>query len=189
VSSLRDRLDTPAGWDRVRRYAWAVLAAAFLVLLVRGGSSPADPYLSSSVRVPMSGFGQIALRVTPAAGAAGDWCALLAQNAQQRQQGLSHQTGLNGYEGMLFRYDAPSTNAFWMKDTLIPLSVAFFDAQGRFISAQDMEPCPVSAGDACPTYPPAAPFLNALEVPKGGLDDLGIGPGAVLSLPGGKCPS
>src|SRR4029079_7214348 len=98
----------------------------------------ADPYVSASTRVPMSGFGQVAVRSTSAAGAVADCSALWAANAQQRQQGLMNQTGLNGYDAMVFRYDQPSSDAFWMKHTLIPLSVAFFDASGHFVSSQDM---------------------------------------------------
>jgi uncharacterized membrane protein (UPF0127 family) len=188
LERLGDRLDNPTGWDRVRRAAWVVLAAAFLSLLVRGGASPADPYVSATARVPMSGFGQIALRVTDAAGASADWCALLAENAQQRGKGLMGQSGLNGYDAMAFVYQQPSTSGFWMKGTIIPLAVAYFDGAGHFVSAQGMDPCPADATD-CPTYPPAAPYVTAVEVPRGGLGRLGIGPGSAISFPGGPCPS
>ena len=188
LEALGDRLDNPQGWDRVRRTAWAVLTVAVLGLLVRGGSSPADPYVSASARVPMSGFGQIALRVTDANGTIADWCALLAENAKQRERGLMGQTGLNGYDAMAFVYQQPSTSAFWMKGTVIPLAVAYFDGAGRFVNAQGMEPCPPEMTD-CPTYPPAAPYVTAIEVPRGGLGALGIGPGSTVSFPGGPCPS
>jgi uncharacterized protein len=65
-----------------------------------------------------------------------------------------------------------------MLDTPLPLSIAFFDAGGQFVSATDMEPCPGQAG--CPTYPAARPYRVAIEVPKGALPGLGIGPGARL---------
>jgi uncharacterized membrane protein (UPF0127 family) len=190
VGSLREQLDTPAGSDRLRRLAWAVLAAAVLGLLIRGGSAPADPAVSPSARVPMSGFGQVAVHVSSKAGAAADWCALLAANEQQRSRGLMGQSGLNGYAAMVFKYDTPSTNAFWMKDTKIPLTVAFFDPGGHFINALDMVPCPVGTADAdCPTYPPGAPFTTAIEVPRGGLDAVGVTVGSTISFPGGPCPS
>lgn len=188
MKQLRARLDTPAGWDRVRRVAWAVLAAAFLALVVRGGSSPADPYVSSTARVPMTGFGQLAVRVVDSKGAMAEWCALLAATDQQRQRGLMDQTSLNGYDAMVFRYDQPSTSAFWMKNTRIPLTVAFFDAAGHFVSVQDMQPCPAGVDD-CPMYPPAAPYVTAVEVPFGGLDHVGIDAGSTISFPGGPCPT
>ena len=188
LEELGARLDTRAGWDRVRRVAWAVLAAAVLALIVRGGSRPVDPYLSATARVPMTGFGQVAARVTAANGAIADWCALLAATDQQRQRGLMGQTSLNGYDAMVFRYEQPSTTAFWMKSTLLPLTVAYFDADGRFLSAQDMQPCPASAED-CPMYPPSAPYVTAVEVPLGGLGAVGIDAGSTISFPGGPCPA
>lgn len=188
MNTLRSRLDNPVGWDRVRRAAWIVLAAALLTMLVRGGSTPADPTVSASSRVPMTGFGEIRLRVTDPKGAMADWCALLAENDQQRQRGLMGQTGLNGYDAMAFLYQHASTDAFWMKETIIPLAVAYFDGSGHFINAQGMDVCPPEVTD-CPTYPPAAPYVTAIEVPKGGLGRLGIGPGATLSFPGGGCPA
>jgi uncharacterized membrane protein (UPF0127 family) len=188
LGALGDRLDTPAGWEKVKRYAWAMLVLSFLALIVRGGSSPADPYLSGTARVPMTGFGEIAMQVRAANGTIGDWCALLADTGPQRERGLMGVTSLNGYDAMAFRYKEPSTGAFWMKNTIIPLAVAFFDANGRFVSAKGMDPCPPEMKD-CPTYPAAAPFLTAVEVPRGGLGRLGIGPGSTISFGGSPCPT
>jgi uncharacterized membrane protein (UPF0127 family) len=188
VKPLQDRLDTPTGWDQVRRAAWAVLGLAFLALIVRGGSSPADPRLSTTDRVPMTGFGEIAMRVTDAHGDVGDWCALLAETGPQRERGLMGVTSLNGYDAMAFRYAEPTKGAFWMKNTIIPLAVAYFDAGGHFINAKGMDPCPPEMKD-CPSYPADAPFATAVEVPRGGLGRLGIGPGSTISFGGTPCPT
>ena len=51
-------------------------------------------------------------------------------------------TSLGGADGMLFRFGAEQTASFWMKDTVLPLSIAFFADDGAFVSATDMEPCP-----------------------------------------------
>ncbi len=101
--------------------------------------------------------------------------------------GLSDQDDLRGYEAMVFRFDEPSTTRFTMQDTRIPLSIAFFDADGAFVSARDMDPCPPDSA-TCPTYAADAPFLHALEVEQGALPALGIGPGSRLSFPDGSCP-
>jgi uncharacterized membrane protein (UPF0127 family) len=69
-----------------------------------------------------------------------------------------------------------------MRNTLIPLSIAFFDAGGRFVSSADMEPCPDEVED-CPTTGADGPYLHAIEVAQGDLPGLGIGPGADLSFP------
>jgi len=94
-------------------------------------------------------------------------------------------TDLEGYLGMVFRFDTDATGSFYMKDTPLPLSIAWFASDGTFVSAGDMEPC-LEAGATCPTYAPAGPYRFALEVPKGALSGLGIGPGTRLEL-GGSC--
>ena len=189
LEDLRARLDTPSGWEWVRRGAWGVLAAALLAFVVRGGAQPADPYLvGAEGRDPIDGFDEIAFAITDPRGAMAEWCALLAKTPAQREQGLMGQRDLRGYDGMIFQYDAPHDGAFWMKDTLIPLAIAYFDSDGRFIGAQGMDPCPPDTVD-CPIHPAPAPFQYAIEVPRGGLGALGIGPGSQLQLGGTPCPT
>jgi uncharacterized membrane protein (UPF0127 family) len=164
-----------------------VLAASFLAFVVRGATRPEDPFLAGTVeRQPLEGFEEISFTITDAAGKVADWCAMLAATAEQRQQGLMHQSGLHGYDGMVFRYDAPSDGAFWMKNTIIPLAVAFFDGEGHFVNAQGMDPCPADA-EKCPSYPAQRAFQYALEVPRGGLGRRGVGPGSTISLRGKPC--
>ena len=133
-------------------------------------------------RRPLAGFGEVAFRVTDAAGTVFDGVALLAVTDESRRQGLMEQTDLRGYDGMVFRFTTPSTATFYMRNTRIPLSIAFFDLYGRFVSATDMEPCPDSL-DRCPAYSSAGPYVHAIEVAQGDLGRLGIGPGSVLSFP------
>jgi uncharacterized membrane protein (UPF0127 family) len=111
-------------------------------------------------------------------------CALLANTEAQRGRGLMHRRDLGGYDAMVFLWPAPTTEAFYMKDTLIPLSVAWFDQASHFVSETDMAPCP--PGTACPLFSAAAPYTIAVEVPAGGLAGLGIGPGSTIAL-GGAC--
>ncbi len=141
-------------------------------------TAPAPP---PPARRPLAGFDEVAFRITGAGGAF-DGVALLADDQRSRNQGLMEQRDLRGYDGMVFRFDGPSTGRFYMRNTRIPLSIAFFDAGGRFVSATDMVPCPDEV-EECPRYPAEGPYLHAIEVPAGGLSRLGIGPGAVLSFP------
>lgn len=134
-----------------------------------------------STRRPLAGFDEVAFRIT-GAGVAFAGVALLADDQRSRNQGLMEQRDLRGYDGMVFRFDGPSTGRFYMRNTIIPLSIAFFDAGGRFVSATDMVPCPDEV-EECPRYPADGPYVHAIEVPAGGLARLGIGPGAVLSFP------
>jgi uncharacterized membrane protein (UPF0127 family) len=188
LEELRGHLDTPSGWEWVRRAAWSVLAGALLAFVVRGGASPADPSLASTDRLPLAGFDEVSFTITDVGGDLLEFCAMLAATAEARKQGLMGQRDLRGYDGMVFRYDEPTEGSFWMKDTLIPLAVAFFDAEGRFVSKQGMDPCPAGTpDDQCPSYPSNGAFLHALEVPRGGLGRLGIDVGSKIAFPGTPC--
>ena len=126
------------------------------------------------------GFEAETLRIVDSTGKAATFCVLVADVEPLRQQGLMWVTDpkLGGYDGMLFTWPnhAAVTDTFWMHDTPLPLSVAFFAADGHLISTADMAPC----GDQtnCPTYAAAAPYVAALEVPQGRLGALGIAPGS-----------
>ena len=95
-------------------------------------------------------------------------------------------TSLGGADGMLFRFGAEQDSSFWMKDTLLPLSIAFFTGDGAFVSATDMEPCRARRV-TCPVYPADASYADALEVPQGGLQGLGIGSGSRLAATATSC--
>ena len=181
--------DRTGGARRGRVLFWGgavLVVVALTAFALLGANRPADPRLLPGGPTPVSGFGEVGYRVRGgpggAASEAAKRCALLAETPEQHQRGLMGRTDLGGYDGMLFRFAADTSTQFYMKDTLIPLSIAWFDANGDFVSATDMEPCPVDVG--CPTYGAAAPYRYALEVPKGGLPGLGIGPGAQLVVDG-----
>ncbi len=158
-----------------------VVVVAGALLLSRGADRPADPtLLPAAGRAPVEGFGEIGFRVegAQAALAAAERCALLAETPQQHAQGLMGRGDLSGYDGMLFDFGDPTTGTFWMKDTPMPLSIAWFDGSGNFVSATDMEPC--LNRPQCPSYAATGPYRYALEVPKGGLAGLGVAPGSRL---------
>lgn len=179
----------------VRRAAWLVFALGVLAFLVRGADGPADPYVSTVVDTPagaavrevVEGFESILFGITEADGSFAELCALLADDDASRQRGMMERTDFAGHDGMVFRFDAPIEAQFYMFNTVLPLSIAWFDERGGFVSAADMDPCPSTDAAQCPRYGAAGPYLHALEVPKGGLGALGIGPGSVISFPEGEC--
>ena len=64
----------------------------------------------------------------------------VAATEAQREQGLMFREKMANNAGMVFVFDAPATQCMWMKNTLLPLSVAFIDAEGRIVNIEDMLP-------------------------------------------------
>ncbi len=95
----------------------------------------------------------------------------IADSREERACGLMDRTELGRDDGMLFVYEEPSTGTFWMKDTLIPLSIAFWGDDGRIHTISEMEPC---EEDPCATYPADEPYTYALEMNAGWFDRNGI---------------
>jgi hypothetical protein len=105
----------------------------------------------------------------------------VAADEASRQRGLMARESIPSDAGMLFVFEAPTVGGFWMKDTLIPLSIAFIDEEGQVLQILDMQPC---AADPCEIYTPdpGTPYLYALEANLGYFDDYGIGPGWSVDL-------
>lgn len=138
-------------------------------------------------RERLEGFGEVAIAVRAPDGSVLGWCVLAAEDDEQRGRGLMEVSDLGGYAGMLFVFDQDATSQFFMRNTVMPLSIAWFDAAGELVATEDMEPCPDSVAN-CPLYPeePPDPYRFALEVPQGELATLGVEEGSVLRV-GGDC--
>lgn len=91
-----------------------------------------------------------------------------------RMQGLMNRRSMGAQQGMLFVFPQQATHCMWMRNTLIPLSVAFIDEQGRILNIEDMEP--QTEDNHCAVRP--ARF--ALEMNKGWFAQKGIKPGTKL---------
>ncbi len=101
----------------------------------------------------------------------------VADTPALRILGLMNVADLGTLDGMLFVYGKETQVRHWMKDTLIPLDIAYFDADGGLVSYTTMIPC--LEGD-CPFYPAGGPSFFAVEVPAGAFD--GLPDGARLEL-------
>lgn len=149
------------------------------------GAAGDDPLGGRDPDGPLADFGTVLVQVIGVGGATlADWCALLADTPDLQRRGLMAVTELEPWAGMVFLGDAERESAFWMRNTPLPLTVAYFDGDGRLVSSADMEPCEDSPD--CPFYPPDGPYVFALEVPRGGLERLGIVEGTTVEL-GGSC--
>jgi len=105
----------------------------------------------------------------------------VAANEAHRQQGLMHREKMAQNEGMLFVFDGPAKVCMWMKNTRIPLSVAFIDADGKIINIEDMKPQSLEShcGKKLVRY--------ALEMNQGWFQQRNIKPGtAINGIPKGR---
>jgi uncharacterized membrane protein (UPF0127 family) len=162
-------------------------AAVAAYLLVRDGGGEGEEQVAGPAAVPsrqdrFDGFGELAVELRTADGGVREHCLLAADTPEQRERGLMGVTDLGPYEGMLFRFPKAENRGFWMRNTPMPLSIAYFDAGGRFVSHADMAPCGDS--EKCPTYPSAGPAQYALEVERGRLAEVGADAGATLTVVG-----
>lgn len=103
----------------------------------------------------------------------------IADEPDEQAQGLMNRTALGEDRGMLFVFDSEETRSFWMRNTLIPLSIAYIDSEGRIVDIQKMEPL----DDEPPQYVSAEPAQYALEVNQGFFEERGVEVGDPVELP------
>jgi uncharacterized protein len=103
--------------------------------------------------------------------------AQLAITPDQRQVGLMYRKEMPTNEGMLFIFDEPSRQCFWMRNTLLPLTIAFIADDGTIVNLADMKP--LSEDSHCSSKP----VRYALEMNAGWFAKRGIGPGFKLGGP------
>jgi uncharacterized protein len=103
----------------------------------------------------------------------------IADTPEERRTGLMGRSALAEDAGMFFVYDQEQVLSFGMKDTLIPLSVAYIDAEGRIVDIQDMQPLDETS------HPSAEPARYALEVNQGFFEGRGVKVGDMVELPSG----
>lgn len=101
----------------------------------------------------------------------------IADTPEARAEGLMFRPSLPEDRGMLFVFPEPQTLAFWMRNTSIPLSIAYIDRDGTVLEIHDMEPYSLESVSS------RQPALYALEVNRGTFEGLGIEPGDRLRLP------
>jgi uncharacterized membrane protein (UPF0127 family) len=185
----RRRVVMALGWG-----VGIVLVLAIAAFINRGTSSPKDPrLLAPDAAAPsgkVKGFDEVAVRARPASAAPGSpatkvSCHLLATTPKQQARGLMGMTTLSGYDGMVFAFRADTETPFYMRNTPLPLSIAWFNSQGVFMGSADMAPCANTGG--CPVTKPPGPYRVAIEAQQGVLPEIGLINGSAISV-GGPCP-
>ena len=103
-----------------------------------------------------------------------------ADTPDRRAVGLMHRAAMAADHGMLFAFPQAQPLTFWMKDTLIPLDMLFFDEAHRLVTIRaDVPPC---QADPCPTYASTAPARYVLELNAGTAAKLDLHKGDVITF-------
>ena len=130
------------------------LALCFLTLLLCG-SAAAEPFPEMEL-----GIGMYRIETE------------VAVSEEMREQGLMFREKMPANHGMLFVFPAPAQVCMWMKNTLLPLSVAFLDDQGAIVNIEEMQAKTLN------NHCSAKPIRYALEMNAGWFKQRGFGPGA-----------
>ncbi|MFT3755067.1 MAG: DUF192 domain-containing protein [Pseudoxanthomonas sp.] len=105
----------------------------------------------------------------------------IADDDAERARGLMFRDRMDADHGMLFIHDREEPQAYWMKNTRIPLDILYFDKDRKLVSQQrDVPPC--SAGNGCPSYPSKAPARYVLELNAGEAARLKLENGVLLNF-------
>lgn len=146
-----------------------------------GSSSVPEPTTTTTILLP-----ETTTTVAPPVGVSTDFSravieidgipynVAVADTPDELLRGLMWVEDLSPLDGMLFVYESERLISHWMKNTLIPLDIAFFDSEGRLVSKTTMVPCLDEdfPDNPCTSYPADGPAAFSVEVPVGGFDDL-----------------
>ena len=100
----------------------------------------------------------------------------VARTEEERAKGLMHRKELPDGKGMIFIFDRDQQLSFWMKNTVIPLSIAFIASDGRIIEIKDMQPLDLNSVKS------SRSVRYALETPQGWFGQTGIKPGDMVKV-------
>jgi uncharacterized protein len=140
-------------------------AAALASLIIAATALPAAAQDQPQMQLP---------RVTLSAGMH-QIDAQVAQTFDQRMTGLMFRKEMPQHEGMLFVFEQPTVQCFWMRNTFLPLTAAFIADDGTVVNLADMKP------QALDSHCSAKPVRFVLEMNQGWFAKKGIKPGMKLS--------
>jgi uncharacterized membrane protein (UPF0127 family) len=151
----------------------AALAAGWIAIASRpsGNRSPAAGAATTNGNAPAGAARRSAYLLQPAGRPAARVSLEVAADEPTRERGLSRRTEVPSGTGMVFLFPYETTASFWMKDTLVPLQIAFVATDGRVVSMFEMTPC---RADPCAVYSPTRAYRYAVELPTGAFTAAGV---------------
>ena len=176
------RFGTLTGPRHIRAVAW-LGATLFLTLGLLAACTPPLPPANGQGGLPIVNPSPVpgstlpALHIKTASGGDVVIYVEVATTPEQHQRGLMDRASMPADQGMVFDFGGETQTSFWMKDTLIPLSIAWFTHDGVIVDIQEME----AQSEALHT--PRAPYWYALEANKGFFADHGVKPGDTVIWP------
>lgn len=147
-----------------------VLAALLLLTACSSGGPDRAPDSDATTRLEIQTDGRVVVVDVE-----------VADDDEERSIGLMNRERLDPDAGMVFLWEEPLHTTFWMEDTLIPLSIAFWNDRGMIVAILDMEPCGAAP---CPSYDPGVEFEGALEVNQGFFEEHDVEVGDRVELVG-----
>jgi uncharacterized protein len=195
---MRTQVISPTLNERLRpqmriQVAFPALLFVFLLLMAGcgGGESSApeekEPATTAPARttaeatqnttVASAPEGSTIIAITGSTGERSEVEVEIADDQAEQRRGLMERTELAEDAGMLFVFDREEPRSFWMRNTLIPLSIAYIASDGRIVDIQDMQPLDETS------HPSAAPAQYALEVNQGFFAERGIEVGNEVEIP------
>jgi uncharacterized membrane protein (UPF0127 family) len=133
-----------------------------------GTLAPSEPFARDTVELQAPGGRAVSVPV------------YVADEPRTRRRGLMERDSLPAAAGMLFTYQRDSRGGFYMKNTEIPLSIAFYDVSGRILEVLRMQPC---TAEPCQVYDPGVAYRGALEVNQGYFERIGLTTDWTVELP------
>lgn len=177
VSTPRQPTDKRKAGKRLLAWAgvcFAIGIAIQVFMAPRQTDTPASPISSSAERLP----------TTPVVLKGTTFDTEMAISVEEQVQGLMGREHLGDDEAMLFLGARPGPRTFWMKNTLIPLDILFFDQHWKLVGMHEQVP-PCTA-DPCPRYHSPDTSMHVFEVRAGRASELEVAIGDALSFPAGQ---
>lgn len=159
-----DKASTPDSAKASRRSGGGISTLLIAFLLIGFAAGCGDSPDSSQ----NDGFSEAHVVFTGSDGQEAELKVEVARTGPERAQGLMNRDKLDADSGMIFIWDDPTLGGFWMKDTYIPLSIAFISADGTIVDIQDMQPLDLA------NHMPKASYIYAVEANQGWFAEHGI---------------